>query len=122
MYMYGECTDLDGEGCTPPIWIDTWPVQERNKSVYNDGPAKFHYPHKDTTFQGLPAIRFPDGALEIFHPDVTIVVSGDSEPQIDRFADALREAPILLTDLVNYGFNWRCDTFPGIEVYCFASR
>ena len=80
-YIYGDCTPQGG-GCAPPIDIQTWP-SSRPKPPNG----------VDTTVSGVPATRFGPSHLEIYHPDVTVVIFGDDGAQVDRFAAALERAP-----------------------------
>jgi hypothetical protein len=119
-YLYGDCAAADDEGCAPPIEIQTWPAEERNKDLYSSGPEEFQLEGTDVTVRGIPATRYENGRrLEIYYPDVTVVIFGHDPPRIDRFAAVIEEGPVVLTELGRFGitFDERCLRDPN---YCAA--
>jgi hypothetical protein len=100
-YLYGTCFLDDGYPCAPPIEVQTWPAEERNKASLVDITGT------DTTVLGVPATRYEDGMrLELYRDDSTIVIFGYNAAQVDRFAAALVEGPIVLTQLAQYDLVW----------------
>jgi hypothetical protein len=103
-FLYGDCTPGDDEGCAPPIEVQTWPAVERNKATLTAAPFESQVTGTDTTVSRMPATWYEDGSrLEIYRPDVTVLVFGDDPTRIDRFATALVEGPGVLTELAVYG-------------------
>lgn len=105
-YLYGTCEPSDGHGCMAPIEIQTWPAVERNKESLEVSPG-VPYPGTDTEVSGVPAAKYDgDTRLEIYHPDVTIVIFGYDPSRIDNFASALVQGPVVLAELAQYGITF----------------
>jgi hypothetical protein len=111
-YIYGDC-DASRGGCVAPLDIQNWPESVRPQSLYTAetpeidfAPPGLPVNAEDLTVDGFPALRFPD-RLEIFRPDVTVVIHG-RDPEI--VARALEEGPAVLTRVSAYGleFDKRC--------------
>ncbi len=98
-YLYGECpTPINDEaaqvegGCLPPIEIQSSPLCEKHKNLYQD-PEVGVTPFKEKTIKGAPAASFSGGRiLEIYTGNTTISIYGKDPAQVLRFADALRLA------------------------------
>lgn len=97
-YLYGECpattaagADVEG-GCVPPIEVQSSPLCEKHKNLYQD-PATSGWPFEALTIKGVPAAAFDQGRiLEIYTLDTTITIYGKDAAQVLRVADLLRLA------------------------------
>jgi hypothetical protein len=97
-YLYGECPPVSGDaatvegGCLPPIEIQSSPLCEKHKGLYQDAEAGV-WEFEEKTIKGVPAASFDEGRiLEIYTGNTTISVYGRDPQQVLRFADALRPA------------------------------
>jgi hypothetical protein len=90
---YGTCIARDGEGCAPPLEIQSWPACERSPADYNAGPPGAAQPIQPTrSFQlrGVPARLYDDGSLELNTAAATVVIFGQDTDQLLAAAAALR--------------------------------
>ena len=108
-YVYGTC-DPELDGCAPPIVVQSWPSQDRNKNMYAAAEREGFLTGVDGSVGGVPATWYEGGSrLEIWHPDVTVVVFGYDSTQIERFALGLTQGPGVLTDLQAHGITFNPD-------------
>ncbi|MGH2693130.1 MAG: hypothetical protein ACRDHM_11645 [Actinomycetota bacterium] len=113
-YLYGDC-DASRGGCGLPIEIQSWPSSVRHKGWFSVEPETVA-----GTVAGVPAEIWDSGLdVEIFMPDVTVVVFGDDPDRVDRAVEALVEGPDVLVELAAHGlvFDSECVSERG---YCQA--
>jgi hypothetical protein len=105
-YLYGSC-DPEPEGCAVPIEIQTWPTESRSHSMYHPKgvSSALLLPHEDTVFDGIPAL-VAEYRLELFFPDVTVVIFGHDEATRKEFARSLRPGVGVLTQLTEFGVSF----------------
>jgi hypothetical protein len=105
-YLYGSC-EPDPDGCAVPIEIQTWPTDSRNHSMYHfqGVPSEHLLPHEDVVFHGVPAL-IADYRLELFYPDVTVVVFGNDSSERVEFARSLVPGVRVLTQLTTSGIRF----------------
>jgi hypothetical protein len=89
-FVYGDCraSSPDG-GCAPPAEIQVWSAGGRNLGAYDasgGGPAP-----ELTSIRGVPAAFFDAGTrLELYTPQLTVVVFARSTERLAKIAEALR--------------------------------
>jgi hypothetical protein len=91
--MYGRCEAADGEGCAPPLEVQTWPACERNLALYHRYPSPDGdpVPYTEAEVRGVPAAIFDEGRrIEVYTGDVTVVIFADTPPLARRAAASLR--------------------------------
>jgi hypothetical protein len=81
-FLYGGCYVPIGQegGCALPVEIQIWPACERNLSLYpiaEQVDDLSEIPLDDV--RGAPAFTVPEGHVDIYTSDVTIVVFGDAQ-------------------------------------------
>jgi hypothetical protein len=92
-WVYGTCQATAGQGCAPPLEIQSWPACERSPADYNAGPpgaAQPIQPRETLQIRGVPARLYDDGSLELSSGDVTVVIFGHDRRQLIAAARALR--------------------------------
>lgn len=96
-YMYGDCDSSEGDGCQPPIEVQTAPLCERHWQLY-EGPTAQQDPaapsdHADLVIRGVPAASWDNGtSLEMYTGDTTISIYGNDAQQVMDFANSVTPA------------------------------
>jgi hypothetical protein len=89
-YLYGDCTADTDIGCNLPLEVQTWPLCERDPSMYQDEPgvpAELDW----TTIQGTRAVIFDEGFhVELYTAASTVVIFGQYYEQVLRAAEAVQ--------------------------------
>ena len=87
-FVYGHCENDDGNGCAPPLEVQTWPACERIAASYDPALER-----ERLTGRGVPAAIFEDGLrLELYTGEGTVVVFGVDRERVLRAAESV--APV----------------------------
>lgn len=89
-FVYGDCSPPPPDGgCAPPAEIQVWPAARRSlgaPDVSRSGPVP-----ELTRIRGSPAAFFDAGTrLELYTPQLTVVLFARSKDRLGTIADALR--------------------------------
>ncbi|MGH2685136.1 MAG: hypothetical protein ACRDJP_06700, partial [Actinomycetota bacterium] len=117
-FLYGECTPQGG-GCAPPLDVQNYPPEMRNREKYLAGPGPTLVRGTDTEVDGVPTTDF-GSHVDVYFEETTVAIFGSAAPGL-VVAGSLVEAPPVPAGLAQYGlfFDPEC---MDVADYCQADR
>lgn len=109
-YIYEDCGGFGA--CKQGLQIHTYPAQLRYEGMVD-------LPGTEMILGGVPVTRY-QGFVEIYYPDVTVVISGGDGHRKARFIEALVGGPRVLGTLARYGLFFEPECLD--DHYCQADR